>query len=493
MTVGIPSNNPRKYLGPNVSLESIVVRDRAPTGADIRGTASTYYPIGSLWIVGENPTTGTEGDLWYLSKIVANVAYWERVFQSPGPIYTITGNSGGAAGADSNRNFNIVGTSGQINVVTDPVTNTATLSLTGGGTAIDSFTTNNGTVSPTALGAVLVNASTTTFTDGATANTLKTEVQGTNHALFVGRGTGTNTPATTIAPGSTSGVPLISQGAAADPAYGTAVVAGGGTGVATFANVNSMIITGTTAIGAVQNPANGASGTVWTSNGVGVSPTWQTNTSNTFTVARQVFTNSGTYTPTAGMDYCIIEAIGGGGGGGGYILNNDIRFGGGGAEGGYANGVFSAATVGASQVVTIGAAGTATTAAGGVGGTTSVGALISCTGGGGGGSGVAGITPAAGGTGGVGTGGDYQVPGENGESGYSVGGATNLVYGGAGGGGSFGSGAAEIVTSSIATDVTGNAATGYGCGGGGAAGAAASARNGGTATAGIVIITEYVS
>lgn len=74
---GIPSNSPTKYLGPNVSLVSIVTRNRSPTSADIRqGTTGQYYPIGSSWIVSKNPTTGAEGDIWYLSKIVANVAYW---------------------------------------------------------------------------------------------------------------------------------------------------------------------------------------------------------------------------------------------------------------------------------------------------------------------------------------------------------------------------------------------------------------------------------
>lgn len=81
--VGIPNNNPTKYLGPTTLIESIVTRNRAPTGADIRqGSTGKYYPIGSLWLVGENPTTGSQGDLWWLSKIVANVAYWTQVTAS---------------------------------------------------------------------------------------------------------------------------------------------------------------------------------------------------------------------------------------------------------------------------------------------------------------------------------------------------------------------------------------------------------------------------
>ena len=88
--VGIPANNPAKYLGPNDSLVSIVVRNRQPTGADIRqGTTGQYYPTGSFWIISKDPTTGTQGELWYLSKIVANVAYWIQMNSGSVDITTI--------------------------------------------------------------------------------------------------------------------------------------------------------------------------------------------------------------------------------------------------------------------------------------------------------------------------------------------------------------------------------------------------------------------
>lgn len=82
---GYSSKNPRRYLGPNVSIVSIVVRNREPTGADIKqpGTGK-YYPFGSQWLVGEtipgeDPVTGTKGDLWYLAYIEANVAVWKKI------------------------------------------------------------------------------------------------------------------------------------------------------------------------------------------------------------------------------------------------------------------------------------------------------------------------------------------------------------------------------------------------------------------------------
>lgn len=66
-------------------------------------------------------------------------------------------------------------------------------------------------------------------------STLTTQLTGlTNHNVLVGAGTAT---ITAVAPSATSGVALISQGAAADPAYGTVVVAGGGTGATTLTGV----------------------------------------------------------------------------------------------------------------------------------------------------------------------------------------------------------------------------------------------------------------
>src|SRR6185503_17666870 len=63
-------------------------------------------------------------------------------------------------------------------------------------------------------------------------------------------------------------------------------------------------------------------------------------------VVIQTFTANGTYTPTSGMLYCVIEIIGSGGGGGGTASTTgaQIAAAGGGGSGEYARGVFSAAT-----------------------------------------------------------------------------------------------------------------------------------------------------
>lgn len=64
-----------------------------------------------------------------------------------------------------------------------------------------------------------------------------------------------------IAPSATSGVPLISQGASAQPVFGTVVVAGGGTGLATLTAHSIQVGNGT---GTVTQLGVGATGTVLT-------------------------------------------------------------------------------------------------------------------------------------------------------------------------------------------------------------------------------------
>jgi hypothetical protein len=80
-----------------------------------------------------------------------------------------------------------------------------------------------------------------------------------------------------VAPSATSGIPLISIGAASNPSFSTAVVAGGGTGNTTF-TAFSVICAGTTATGTFQNVSGvGTANQVLTSNGAGALPTWQSN------------------------------------------------------------------------------------------------------------------------------------------------------------------------------------------------------------------------
>jgi hypothetical protein len=210
-------------------------------------------------------------------------------------------------------------------------------------------------------------------------------------------------------------------------------------------------------------------------------------------VVLQKFTASGTYTPTSGMKYCIVECIGGGGAGGG-VTSGATAFvsGGGGGSGGYSRVRLTAAAVGASKIVTIGAGGLAGTAGnnpGNPGGDTSFGSLCIAKGGEGG---LSAATVYQGGSGGSTTGavGDVMGAGAPGHPGAGVDASVGSVLGGTGGSSVFGGGGTAIGTSG---SFNGNPARNYGSGGGGGVGNNASGSvTGGAGSGGLVIVTEYI-
>lgn len=210
----------------------------------------------------------------------------------------------------------------------------------------------------------------------------------------------------------------------------------------------------------------------------------------------QTFTSSGTYTPTSGMVYAVIECYGGGGGGGGVAGNGSLtNAGAGGGGGGYSADLASAATIGASQVVTIGTAGAAGSSgnnAGSNGGPTSVGTL--CTAGGGGG-GAGNGNNSVGGLGGTPGSGNNNILAGYGAPGYQGTGFTAATTNGLaafGGSCAIGGGGNAIASSSGATN--GNAAVGFCSGGGGGyTNNTGSTAAGGNGTAGYVKIIEYIS
>lgn len=220
-------------------------------------------------------------------------------------------------------------------------------------------------------------------------------------------------------------------------------------------------------------------------------------------VVMQVFTSTGTYTPTTGMKYCIIEAIGGGGGGGATTTTaaNQVSSGAGGGAGGYARGVFTAATIGASKAVTIGAAGLAGAVAGGTGGTggtTSVTTLLTASGGTGGtGSGVFTdfVASVAGGAGGVGggTGAQVIITGSDGEDGFGF--FIGFGYSRSGNGGPSVIGGVSRGTTQGGAGGANAGVAGHNYGGGGSGsglGQSATQQVGGVGTKGIVIVTEFI-
>lgn len=77
---GLSPNNPTSYTGAKVALNTVVTRNRQPTGADYRQPETgKLYPFNTFWLVSKDPTTGVQGELWYLSKIEANVGYWVKL------------------------------------------------------------------------------------------------------------------------------------------------------------------------------------------------------------------------------------------------------------------------------------------------------------------------------------------------------------------------------------------------------------------------------
>ncbi len=226
----------------------------------------------------------------------------------------------------------------------------------------------------------------------------------------------------------------------------------------------------------------------------GVGGPWGTFTVSFFVERPQIFLASGTYTPHANMLYCDIEVQAAGGGGGGCAASTagTINGSGGGGGGGFAavKGV-SKATIGASQVVTIGAVGTGGAAGannGVAGASASVGALCVAAGGGlGNGAGAGG--GGSGGAGGAITTGDYGATGKRGENGVIASVTTfvpRVAWGGdahmgAGGGGQ------TVGTAAIAGKNYGGGGSGVGSNN------ASAAQAGGDGGAGIIIITEYCS
>lgn len=182
--------------------------------------------------------------------------------------------------------------------------------------------------------------------------------------------------------------------------------------------------------------------------------------------------------------FVIVEAVGGGGGGGGSGTNN--ARGGAGGAGGYCRKKIDAASLAATETVTVGAGGTAGAAgnnAGGNGGDTTFGSHFTA-GGGTGGNAANGAFSGA--TGGTATGGDLNITGQAGmgrrdPSAIGVGqggepafyGRTNIAFNG-----------------SLTAANDGSSGTGYGVGGGGGY-RTSSNQAGGAGTAGLVIVYEY--
>lgn len=200
-----------------------------------------------------------------------------------------------------------------------------------------------------------------------------------------------------------------------------------------------------------------------------------------------VFTAGGTWTKPSGLKGICVRVVGGGGGGGGTVGAGSGRAcGAGGGAGGYSEKFIPAASLGATETVTIGAggAGHSSTTPGDTGGTSSFGAHCSATGGVGGTSmsATTGNDAVAGGAGGAGSGGNVNCDGAPGTPGIVLG--SGIGGSGTGGSSVFGGGARARVTPNAGFD-----ATGFGGGGGGSV-ASTTNQLSGSGSAGVVIVEE---
>ena len=507
------------------SLGPVVIATSSPSSSDYQ------FPVGQTWVDTNSDT------FWGLVNLTGTTATWiELSAGGSSGILTLTGDSGGAVSSDGSRNLNILGTANQINVVGNPGTHTLTLSLAGGGTAVDTFEVDDVTapgvnpVEPTTAGLVTVTGG--QVAAGTTSNVIRTHTTALNeYAIEIQRSQAVGLSSVTVngvshfnsadftvdsngfvstAGGSFSRKVDVdtSTPPGSDPVIptglGVITVTGGQVEAGTTANViqtNSLAAntytiqiqrSTTEAISTVgSNGVCHFNSTDFTVDGNGfVSITGGGGGGGVIKVNVQTFTSSGTYTPTVNMIYAWVQVVGGGGGAGGASIDggDTAPSGSGGGGGLYASQVFSAATIGVSQAVTIGTGG-----AGGIGqndgvdgSTTSFGALLTCSGG------VKGQYMRAsgpvqeGGDGGQAHTGtpDYFSFGQGGQYAINVGGA---VVSGSGGSTLLGLGGKARA---IAAD--GDSGAGYGSGGSGGIASSGVPATGGAGADGIVIVTEYI-
>lgn len=160
--------DPNKYLGPNVYTGVDVIRNRPPGLPDYRQPETgRNYELMTIWQVSKDPSSGTEGDLWILSKIVANQGYWIQIGSGVTPSGAVLSLSDTADTlvypevAGNIGNIQLEGTAG-ISIISDPGSHKLVFALTGGGGAIDSIDVQSATapgvdpVTPTAGGLMTI-------------------------------------------------------------------------------------------------------------------------------------------------------------------------------------------------------------------------------------------------------------------------------------------------------------------------------------------------
>lgn len=208
-------------------------------------------------------------------------------------------------------------------------------------------------------------------------------------------------------------------------------------------------------------------------------------------VFRQVFTAGGTYTKPSNLlaARVIVQAAGGGGGRVPTVGVDGRGNSAGGGSGSYAESVFPAPDIGATETVTVGTGGVGTTTPGGTGGGSSFGTLVTANGGVGGGGTANANSSTTGGLGGAAGTGQITIPGGRGGDGVNTD-ENGLGVGGAGAPSTIGAGGGQRTKfgSTLAAGIAGV----RGGGGSGCATGATGTQDGGAGGDGIVIVQETV-
>ena len=124
---------------PPIRLRRIVYLEanRAPTILDTKYRDGSYYENNTEW----RDNSVSPPDIWKLAKVNSKVnATWFKITGAPsGTVITLSDTANTKVGPDGTGNIQLVGTAGQIDIVSNPGSNLLTFSLHGGGEAVDSF------------------------------------------------------------------------------------------------------------------------------------------------------------------------------------------------------------------------------------------------------------------------------------------------------------------------------------------------------------------
>ena len=77
--LGVPNSDPTRYVGPHTDIIPLKRFPRRPLATDKK------FPQGQVALLGKSPSTGSEGELWYLAYFDGSGdAQWKKIEISAG-------------------------------------------------------------------------------------------------------------------------------------------------------------------------------------------------------------------------------------------------------------------------------------------------------------------------------------------------------------------------------------------------------------------------